>query len=1371
MTQPFEGAERPDAGHARRMPTGGERRGRHQLLAAVLVALAIAPLMVSPAGACPFCTRCVTGYTPFDPDYFVVAPAELAGRHTSAGKLETDWNIFALLDLDPATVAPTGDQWDSFDTVFEGTLKAVVSKIDPNGTLQRGSASAAVSITLRYYLHASRGFYVSLGDIIRYTPNNDAEICTASGCSPWSLDFGVQGSINLSDYLCGDPWLGIFAPVDPASLRLGVHFAGGNTGTQPGPDGFAVFELGIPSLALPRGDVAVQLGSDAALSLPDGTPEVEKASLRIFRQQGFLETQRPGEAASEYQKRLRAAVTDQQPAARARQLNALDAGSASFPDLPIYTSADVGDRATWRPAFYLLEVADASTTELDPNTFDPDDTKETPYSPLLVANLQPAPIPLPEDVLLSPSPSFIPAKKELAAHVAEMSSDHYEPIESQVVSYLDGLEANSPPQTAERLEGVRRALWAERTARDGTRYASDLYEVALDGLADFVTNLVEEIFSRKGTGKPVAESQAQLEGLRQVRYDRLKSRWTGGFTGDASADLALVEQGIQEILAENVGARVRLLLGYIKKAIKLGLAKVKLSLEAAGADPAEVEATVGSLQATLFTFLDGILTQGPGVLEQGAKAVVGGLIKDLHGGWADDFAAQAAPSLQYSLDQMQAWNVADDPAYRADRDQVVELLGRIGDEASGTLEDAIWNKVYGESADYVETVAEIAQGHPVGRALFWAAKLTKFFFNGKTFVLPLSEALDLPEDVEEGVYRAYGADPPAPAAAAAEPLRFVAGQSLDGLAGELAAARLDLFFLLDDLGTALEEGRVVDAVALAGAGAESYVAILQRFQRALNRFLEVALTSDPLTDTADLEAMMGDQADLLERAAAFDRELTGLFFDILYERIDGPDDPMFAVKRTRVDFAASGLSTLAGHIASLASDFAADHAGSAVEPVVVLDDVALVSGATGAAGASLSPETFDLTATVRNLSTSAVADVGVELALQPPDGPWALSGPALAELGQLAADDAAEGGPDEAQVTWTLVFSGDPAEPAKATFVLALREAGAEPAGFVATDALLVAGSSTLALDADLDGMGDAYEAANGLDPNLPDALGDRDGDGLTNLQEHDGGSRANLADTDGDGLDDGEELRGGADGWVTDPTDPDTDGDGTPDGVDGSPLDDSTSGLGTALGEPIVAVSTNQVVLDDATSYAIVEVSNAGQGDLNWIALSEELAIARAGTQDRVGAAGALLVISSPPGFPFGLVGAVKTSVRVIDASGAERDEQVISVQVGTGALPSYTLTVAAAGDGSGRVTTADGEIDCGAECSHAYPMGSEVTLLSLPDAGSELSHWAGDADCEDGRVTMASSRSCTATWRSTMIFTDGFESGDSSRWSAAVD
>lgn len=82
--------------------------------------------------------------------------------------------------------------------------------------------------------------------------------------------------------------------------------------------------------------------------------------------------------------------------------------------------------------------------------------------------------------------------------------------------------------------------------------------------------------------------------------------------------------------------------------------------------------------------------------------------------------------------------------------------------------------------------------------------------------------------------------------------------------------------------------------------------------------------------------------------------------------------------------------------------------------------------------------------------------------------------------------------------------------------------------------------------DSDNDGMPDAFEAENSLDPDVDDAADDFDNDGISNLDEYFAGTKPDDDDTDDDGSPDGEEFDRG-----TDPLNADSDGDGLLDGVE----------------------------------------------------------------------------------------------------------------------------------------------------------------------------------------------------------------------------
>ena len=96
--------------------------------------------------------------------------------------------------------------------------------------------------------------------------------------------------------------------------------------------------------------------------------------------------------------------------------------------------------------------------------------------------------------------------------------------------------------------------------------------------------------------------------------------------------------------------------------------------------------------------------------------------------------------------------------------------------------------------------------------------------------------------------------------------------------------------------------------------------------------------------------------------------------------------------------------------------------------------------------------------------------------------------------------------------------------------------------------------------DSDLDGMPDAYETVNGLNPAINDAEDDLDNDGASNFDEYLNGTDPQDEDSDDDGLKDGVETKTGM--WVglttdtgTDPLNSDSDGDGLSDSLENPDL------------------------------------------------------------------------------------------------------------------------------------------------------------------------------------------------------------------------
>ncbi len=85
-------------------------------------------------------------------------------------------------------------------------------------------------------------------------------------------------------------------------------------------------------------------------------------------------------------------------------------------------------------------------------------------------------------------------------------------------------------------------------------------------------------------------------------------------------------------------------------------------------------------------------------------------------------------------------------------------------------------------------------------------------------------------------------------------------------------------------------------------------------------------------------------------------------------------------------------------------------------------------------------------------------------------------------------------------------------------------------------------------------------------------------------------------------------------------------------------------------------------------------------------------------------------------------------------------------------GSGTSYSLTITKSGTGSGTVTSSDGTINCGTDCSEVYPRVTNVTLTATADTGSVFSSWGGDCSaCGTSTtctITVNSAKTCTAVF-----------------------
>jgi hypothetical protein len=81
-----------------------------------------------------------------------------------------------------------------------------------------------------------------------------------------------------------------------------------------------------------------------------------------------------------------------------------------------------------------------------------------------------------------------------------------------------------------------------------------------------------------------------------------------------------------------------------------------------------------------------------------------------------------------------------------------------------------------------------------------------------------------------------------------------------------------------------------------------------------------------------------------------------------------------------------------------------------------------------------------------------------------------------------------------------------------------------------------------------------------------------------------------------------------------------------------------------------------------------------------------------------------------------------------------------------GTTPAGTYVLTVSS--QGNGTVTSNPGGINCGSSCIASFASGTNVVLQAVAAQGYSFAGWGGDQDCNDGSVTMNTSKTCTATF-----------------------
>lgn len=1070
------------------------------------------------------------------------------------------------------------------------------------------------------------------------------------------------------------------------------------------------------------------LVKSAVQTMTETEKEVQRFSVQLLRQpNGGVRSKATGESASDYLSYLVETVGSV-PLAKL-DVKPTDEGiypfgapgKFKFDDVPLFEPIVGGG---FSPAHYTILVTNGRTDELvldDLDNIIPGETTELFFGRGVFANVIPATqMPTIElDALDS-----VPAKQTLVDRLSALCTTNYASAELPLVAYLEQFRSGGLELTEARNEGLKRAVWAERVAVGGVVLADQLYERALGGLGTVLADVFDDLSDF--SSKKLARSR--------IRFNRVAAN--GGIAPGFKAG-NVPDRLAKRMVADNTLVKNSEFAGLGAASAKALKPLVVLGLVRAGASPAAVEPMADNLTLLMVTVLSTVKSNSLAgatkpLIKKAIEEIVNAskpLFLDGPQGLPASYCGLTRDDLVFSVAQTQAWPSFDTEIYRSDRSNVVDTITRMNAGASAALVQADY--LLGAASGLDAGADALAVGGAVVKQAAVAekaAKAAKYLTNTQAIVTSLIEIYaNLPLAVNEGIYDAFGQ---IPTLSVRDDTGDSAGHSRSIAPGRAVVApdTIPYFQTLDALRNAIQIDDIGVAIEVAADETPTGLpAVRDTWRTALAGNLLQALAVPTSAIGSNIDQQFGvvyeKSIDTLVYETQMWESLSELVEGVLAGDYSDIDDPAYLVQKNR---ALSSISILRNQLADMLAPMTllvnrlngAD-AGAAL--LVSLDS--LVSQDTGQDVVTQSPERFAVTASVQNLSDTIVGAVTAQLVVISAEGSVTISGPAEIPVGtgSLAANDTTPGGPDEAEVTWTIDYAGDFTGEV-ISLTVELLEAGEAPTTFLASAAETFLLLDPSVADADLDFMPDSFETQFGLNTAIDDGAGDLDEDGVSNSAEQRLGTFPDDPDSDDDGLTDGEELKRGADGVITDPLDADTDDDGTDDGADGAPGDASTTTPPVFAGEAVIGVDGSVIALGAGATFAEVDVRNDGTGTLLWSA-----------SVDRPD------VISLVPG------------LRTVNLEGSA----LLSLAPGYQLFPDRTETVTITfADESGQtrdtasVMVIVGAITGGADCGDANNSGtSGVADITATDALSALQAAVGVGTCERCRCDVNASGTITAT------------------------
>ena len=997
-----------------------------------------------------------------------------------------------------------------------------------------------------------------------------------------------------------------------------------------------------------------------------------------------------------------------------------------FEDVPLYVQGYDGSRR----GAYTVVVSGARLT--------PDDGSAR----IIYERAESLPLTAPGSTNVALRPIIaLTEKYALVDRLTEISPRNFGSDEAAVAAHLDGIRDGNP--TDAQLEGVRRAVWAERVIEETSVVARSMLDTSGRQIGILAGRMFKDVFDGR-TGV-----NARARRIAQGNSGEL-GRLVQEFPAASGAAYVSARNGLAAVGNRALAAdRARLV---VKNQRTLFRALVQL-----GVAPDVASAVNDWIVFALVTVLDIVRAQN---WEAGVRESVTAVLDDIGQLWAQfvfdgrgsvggfeleapDFLSDASwtgfasVATAESLEQLNGWTTADEASYLADTNAAGQALIDFQDDTAIAEQALLYLDALARTMSSSADVFALGGGNAYLDAAKAATTILKYLFNAAGIVTSTGFGfLQAPATMQEGVCAAWGLDSSVvdlpsvvlggfdlcgdPRSGRAAPPRSVdqsARQAaasfdqppaaLERLAERTAAAGQAVSVPLrqvagslraEDLDAALVVLGGVDPAAAEGGMAAAVVELADTI-----RLVDatIAVGGEFTSDTPWIEA----SADLGAAADQAMDAMDGLLLGLLDGGLSGTSDPRFVARARDAATAFTAWADLAA-LAGQQGAAAVRTSAQDERAVVAIDQVRVDTGSDDGFLVD-TDEPVTVTGVVRNIGSLAVDNVSVAMETHSALGALSVEGPASVAVGGLAAEDGQPGGPDEQVVSWTVRHSGDPAD-SQPWIQLSLLEDGVPPSGFVAGDVGVQVVLDPLLTDADLDGVPDSWEVEEGTDPTVDDRALDIDGDGLTMEVEWLLRTPPSLADTDEDGRDDGEEVRPGGLG-STDPLDPDTDGDGVMDGADPSPLDPMDGEV--PLPEPELVVTPQAVELTGAGDFVAVQVGTADGAAASYVATSSHPDLVRVvdGARPR-GAGGTPMIVELTEVFDPAAPNPPVVRIAVTDRTGAEPDSHEVVVTLPSSVGEAALVRLA----GAGREETAV------AVSQQGYPEdgSSPVVVLARRDA-----------------------------------------------------